>query len=305
MDVLWGELDCEASAVIKRLSYWRSFVCLFFYMSLSERHIVGSGENLKVPSFILATQMTLSPGLTFYPFCHQNFSISTRDLVDLRNYLNCETLRIGPWTWFLPSEHKKWGTPSRFLLNLLNIHARYFGVLIACFPHIHTLELSEGARWLHEFYNHYFCYSNWVLHSLEFPMPYFVYMLHHILASVIIWVIVTSLHVMYSCLENFMDRGARQDTVHEVTKSWTWLSTHANTHTHTHTHTHNVSACHVLPMSISPQHSSRMWEIHAQNLKFCFPRPPWVLIIVPIKILAGNRWYKLEKRFIRRLFAQV
>lgn len=124
MDVLWEELDCEACAVIKRLSYWTGFVYLFFYMSLSERHIGGSGKNLRVPSFILATQTTLSPGLKFYPFCHQYFSISTRDLVDLRIYLNCETLRIGPWTWFLPSGHKKWGTPSRFLLSLLNIHAR-------------------------------------------------------------------------------------------------------------------------------------------------------------------------------------
>ena len=157
MDVLWGELDCEASAVIKRLSYWRSFVCLFFYMSLSERPIGGSGENLKVLSFILAAQMTLYPGLKFYPFCHQYFSISTRDLVDLRIYLNCETLRIGPWTWFLPSGHKKWGTLSRFLLSLLNVHARYFWVLITHFPHIYTLELSEGARWLHEFYNYCFC----------------------------------------------------------------------------------------------------------------------------------------------------
>ena len=26
-----------------------------------------------------------------------------------------------------------------------------------------------------------------------------------------------------SCLENPMDRGARQATVHGVTKSWTWL----------------------------------------------------------------------------------
>ena len=28
----------------------------------------------------------------------------------------------------------------------------------------------------------------------------------------------------YSCLENSMDRGAWQATVHGVTKSWTWLS---------------------------------------------------------------------------------
>ena len=30
--------------------------------------------------------------------------------------------------------------------------------------------------------------------------------------------------LQYSCLENFMDRGASQATVHGVAKSWTWLS---------------------------------------------------------------------------------
>ena len=30
--------------------------------------------------------------------------------------------------------------------------------------------------------------------------------------------------LQYSCLENFMDRGASQTTVHGVTKSWTQLS---------------------------------------------------------------------------------
>ena len=40
--------------------------------------------------------------------------------------------------------------------------------------------------------------------------------------------------LQYSCLENPMDRGAWQSTVHEVTKNWTQLS---ESHTHTHTHT--------------------------------------------------------------------
>ena len=39
--------------------------------------------------------------------------------------------------------------------------------------------------------------------------------------------------VQCSCLENSMDRGAWEATVHGVAKSWTWL-----THTHTHTHTY-------------------------------------------------------------------
>ena len=37
--------------------------------------------------------------------------------------------------------------------------------------------------------------------------------------------------LQYSCLENSMDRGAWQATVHGVTKS----QIHMNTHTHTHT----------------------------------------------------------------------
>ena len=35
--------------------------------------------------------------------------------------------------------------------------------------------------------------------------------------------------LQYSCLENPMDRGAWQATVHGVAKSWTWLSTHRET----------------------------------------------------------------------------
>ena len=40
----------------------------------------------------------------------------------------------------------------------------------------------------------------------------------------------------YSCLENFMDRGAWWATVHGITKCWTWLSVHAYVYMHTHTH---------------------------------------------------------------------
>ena len=44
--------------------------------------------------------------------------------------------------------------------------------------------------------------------------------------------------LQYSCLENSMGRGAWQVTVHRVTKSQTWWSTH--THTHIHTERENV-----------------------------------------------------------------
>ena len=42
--------------------------------------------------------------------------------------------------------------------------------------------------------------------------------------------------LQYSCLENPMDRGAWQATVHRVAKSWTQLEK-LNTHTHTYIHT--------------------------------------------------------------------
>ena len=38
--------------------------------------------------------------------------------------------------------------------------------------------------------------------------------------------------LLYSCLENSMDRGAWWATVHEVTKSWTWLSNQHNEKRH-------------------------------------------------------------------------
>ena len=41
--------------------------------------------------------------------------------------------------------------------------------------------------------------------------------------------------LQYACLENSMDRGAWQATVHAITKSQRGLSTHACTHTQTHT----------------------------------------------------------------------
>ena len=49
--------------------------------------------------------------------------------------------------------------------------------------------------------------------------------------------------LQYSCLENPMDRGAWQATVHRVAQSRTRLNqlrARAHTHTHTHTHTHQL-----------------------------------------------------------------
>ena len=41
--------------------------------------------------------------------------------------------------------------------------------------------------------------------------------------------------LQYSCLENSMDRGAWQATVHEVAKSWSDTAVHMRACAHTHT----------------------------------------------------------------------
>ena len=57
--------------------------------------------------------------------------------------------------------------------------------------------------------------------------------------------------LQYSCLENFMDRGAWWARVHRVAKGWTQIKrlhehvcvrTRARTHTHTHTHVYTQYA---------------------------------------------------------------
>ena len=61
--------------------------------------------------------------------------------------------------------------------------------------------------------------------------------------------------LQYSCLENSMDRGAREATVHGVAKSWTRLSDWGHTHTHTptyrHTHTRILKIRSVFYLSLS------------------------------------------------------
>ena len=74
--------------------------------------------------------------------------------------------------------------------------------------------------------------------------------------------------LQYSCLENPMNRGAWQATVHRVAKSWTWLkwlSTHACMHIITYKmgifiHSTNITGC--------PGHCGYNNE---QNIKDCLP----------------------------------
>ena len=59
----------------------------------------------------------------------------------------------------------------------------------------------------------------------------------------------------YSCLENPIDRGASQATVHRVAKSRTWLK---KLSVHMHTHTHTRLTCSLLYVS-SVQPLSHVW----------------------------------------------
>ena len=51
----------------------------------------------------------------------------------------------------------------------------------------------------------------------------------------------------HSCLENPMDKGLMQNTVHRVPKSQTQLSVHTQAHTHAHTHTHTHRHTSIIP----------------------------------------------------------
>ena len=83
--------------------------------------------------------------------------------------------------------------------------------------------------------------------------------------------------LQYSCLENSMDRGAWQATVHRVTKSWTWLK-----QLHTHTHNSHSNKCRVLNKVLA--HSLCLWAC------FCFEISSFVsfLYIPHISIVT---WY--------------
>ena len=73
--------------------------------------------------------------------------------------------------------------------------------------------------------------------------------------------------LQYPCLENPMDRGTLQATVHGVSKSWMWLSMY--THTHTHTHTLIV---HLLLLSCSVM-SDYFWPHGLQHARLPCPSP--------------------------------
>ena len=59
--------------------------------------------------------------------------------------------------------------------------------------------------------------------------------------------------LLYSCLENPMDRGAWWATVHGVKKSWTQLSALVCTHTYRHPHTHIHTHTHTQMRKLKPR----------------------------------------------------
>ena len=73
--------------------------------------------------------------------------------------------------------------------------------------------------------------------------------------------------LQHSCLENPMDRGAWQATVHRTAQNRTRLkrlSTHTHTHTHTHMHTHIWTRA---PLGIF--HCACIFFLLSLSLPFC------------------------------------
>ena len=86
----------------------------------------------------------------------------------------------------------------------------------------------------------------------------------------------------YSCLENSIDRGAWQATVHGINKSQTWLSSHTRVRTHTHTHTlciitylcvylcvfHLLIVCYYFANTLDIMKICTLWLWHAVDFVF-------------------------------------
>ena len=93
--------------------------------------------------------------------------------------------------------------------------------------------------------------------------------------------------LQYSCLENPMDRGAWQLTVHKVTKSWKWLSTY------TYTGSTALGCC--LHFTFTHYSFLREWTGRLRNWY-------WSPAIYIILQLATFFWKYLIKRTERELF---
>ena len=89
--------------------------------------------------------------------------------------------------------------------------------------------------------------------------------------------------LQYSCLENSMDWGAWQATVHGVAKGQTRLTMHKHTHTHTHTHTEYMCMYrykHILAQN-RLTYSVLTWK-------------PWWYLILPITNTWSNKFHNLD-----------
>ena len=78
--------------------------------------------------------------------------------------------------------------------------------------------------------------------------------------------------LQYFCLENLMDRGARQSIVHRVAKSQIQLSDWARTRTHTHTHTHAISVFQATLQNMTTPNNKNQLCFHSLLVKKLGPR---------------------------------
>ena len=90
--------------------------------------------------------------------------------------------------------------------------------------------------------------------------------------------------LQYSCLENSMDWGAWQATVHGVAKGQARLSMHTHTETHTHTHIHTQYT-----------YMYRYKHILGQNrlTYLVLTWKPWCYLILPITNTWSNKFHDL------------
>ena len=109
----------------------------------------------------------------------------------------------------------------------------------------------------------------------------------------------------YSCQKNSMDRGAWQATVHEVAKSWTWLSNWAHTATQVNPNaTRGCYCCYLKPhgnKGIRGQISLENWLSSGGEKEF-------ILDVCPVSDSSEPElfhfWFSKANRTLKKCFVQ-
>ena len=97
----------------------------------------------------------------------------------------------------------------------------------------------------------------------------------------------------YSCLENLMDRGAWQATVHGIARSRTWLNDWIHARAHTHTHTHSGYGIFTIFMAAHPKPPLPLSSIIALAPKRSCFFYPW---LAPVKCHLNKSPFCLKRK---------